>query len=81
MFRPGFIQPVKGVRSKTGWYQAAYDVLGPISPLLLRLAPNYVTTTDRMGRAMIQAADSGYGTRILHSREINALASVVPSAP
>ncbi|HKC58167.1 MAG TPA: hypothetical protein VKC35_18675, partial [Vicinamibacterales bacterium] len=32
MFRPGFIQPVKGVRSKTGWYQAAYDVLAPVSP-------------------------------------------------
>jgi len=27
MFRPGFIQPRKGVRSKTTVYQAAYDVL------------------------------------------------------
>jgi uncharacterized protein YbjT (DUF2867 family) len=74
MFRPGFIQPVKGVRSKTAWYQAAYDVLGPISPLLLRLAPNQVTTTARLGRAMIRVADSGFDKRILHPREINALA-------
>jgi uncharacterized protein YbjT (DUF2867 family) len=74
MFRPGFIQPVKGVRSKTGWYQAAYDVLAPASPLLLRIAPNHVTTTARLGRAMIQVADRGFDKRILHSREINALA-------
>jgi uncharacterized protein YbjT (DUF2867 family) len=74
MFRPGFIQPVKGVRSKTAWYQAAYDVLGPISPLLLRLAPNQITTTARLGRAMIRVADSGFEKRILHPREINALA-------
>ena len=30
MFRPGFIQPLKGVRSKTRLYQAVYNVLGPL---------------------------------------------------
>ena len=74
MFRPGFIQPVKGVRSKTAWYQAAYTVLGPIASVLLRLAPNQVTTTARLGRAMIRVAHGGFDTRILHAREINALA-------
>jgi uncharacterized protein YbjT (DUF2867 family) len=74
MFRPGFIQPVKGVRSRTAWVQAACTVLGPVAPLLLRVAPNHVTTTARLGRAMIQVANSGFDTRILHAREINALA-------
>jgi uncharacterized protein YbjT (DUF2867 family) len=74
MFRPGFIQPVKGVRSKTGWYQAVYDSLRPVAPLVLRLAPNHVTTTARLGRAMIRVAVEGSETRILHPREINALA-------
>jgi uncharacterized protein YbjT (DUF2867 family) len=74
MFRPGFIQPVKGVRSKTAWYQAAYTVLGPIASVLLRLAPNQVTTTARLGRAMIRVAHGGSGKRILHTRDINALA-------
>ena len=74
MFRPGFIQPVKGVRSKTAWYQAVYNVLAPIAPLLLRVAPNQVTTTARVGRAMIEVADRGFDSRILHAREINALA-------
>ena len=75
MFRPGFIQPVKGVRSKTAWYQAAYDVLAPISPPLLRLAPNHITTTARLGRAMIQVASTGYDRNILYTRDINALAA------
>lgn len=75
MFRPGFIQPVRGVRSKTAWYQAAYNVLAPISPLLLRLAPNHITTTARMGRAMIRVASTGYDRNILYTRDINTLAA------
>jgi hypothetical protein len=39
MFRPGYIQPMKGVRSSTRWYQTAYDIVGPLYPLLRRLAP------------------------------------------
>ena len=73
MFRPGFIQPVNGVRSKTAWYQLAYDIIGPISPLLMRLAPTQVTTTARLGRAMIRVAADGYTTRILYPRDINLL--------
>src|SRR6185503_9399079 len=53
MFRPGFIQPRKGVRSKTGWYQAFYNVLGPLYPVLQRVAPKHVTTTEIGGRTMI----------------------------
>jgi uncharacterized protein YbjT (DUF2867 family) len=73
MFRPGFIQPVNGVRSKTAWYQLAYDIIGPISPLLMRIAPTQVTTTARLGRAMIRVAEDGYTTRILYPRDINLL--------
>jgi uncharacterized protein YbjT (DUF2867 family) len=76
MFRPGFIQPVRGVRSKTTWYQAAYTVLAPISPLLLRLAPNHITTTARVGRAMIRVASAGCDRSILYTRDINALAGL-----
>jgi hypothetical protein len=74
MFRPGFIQPRKGVRSKTNWYQAFYTVLGPFYPLLRRLAPKHVTTTENVGRAMIQVAASGYAKRVLENPDINALA-------
>lgn len=45
------IQPLKGIRSKTRWYQALYGVMGPFYPLFRRLLPRYVTTTVNIGRA------------------------------
>jgi uncharacterized protein YbjT (DUF2867 family) len=75
MFRPGFIQPRKGVRSKTGWYQAFYNVLAPFYPVLQRLAPKHVTTTENVGRAMIRVAATGYAKRVLENPDINALAT------
>jgi uncharacterized protein YbjT (DUF2867 family) len=33
MLRPGYIQPMHGIRSKTGWYQALYTVVAPTYPL------------------------------------------------
>jgi len=76
MFRPGYIQPMKGVRSKTGWYQAFYTLARPLYPLLQRIAPDQVTTTDAVGRAMIEVAANGYRTRILGPADINALAGM-----
>jgi uncharacterized protein YbjT (DUF2867 family) len=75
MFRPGYIQPLKGIRSKTRWYQAMYDVLGSLYPLLRRALPRYVTTTANMGRAMIQMAAAGYSKQILFSPDINRLSA------
>jgi uncharacterized protein YbjT (DUF2867 family) len=75
MFRPGYIQPLRGIRSKTGWYQAVYDVIGPLYPLLRRIAPRYVTTTVNVGRAMIQVAVAGYSKNILTTDEINRAAT------
>jgi uncharacterized protein YbjT (DUF2867 family) len=72
MFRPGYIQPMKGVRSSTQWYQRVYDVVGPLYPLLRRLAPGVVTNTETIGRALIRVAAEGYPTRVLEGRDINA---------
>ncbi|MBI3791506.1 MAG: NAD(P)H-binding protein [Gemmatimonadetes bacterium] len=73
MFRPGFIQPMAGVRSKTGWYQAIYTVMAPLSPLLTRVLPGVATTSVRMARAMITVAISGFPSRVVTTRDINAL--------
>ena len=73
MFRPGYIQPLRGIRSKTRLYQAIYDVVGPLYPLLRRIAPRHVTTTTALGRAMIEVADSGAPKAILESDDINRL--------
>ena len=80
MFRPGYIQPLRGIKSKTRWYQALYDVMGPFYPILRRLLPRYVTTTVNIGRAMIQVAASGYSKQILSSTDINQLSAAVGSA-
>lgn len=79
MFRPGYIQPLKRVRSKTSWYQALYTVIGFAYPLLRRLAPKYVTTTVNVGRAMINVAANGYPKKILATTDIN-LAAAIPSS-
>ena len=75
MFRPGYIQPLRGIRSKTRWYQALYDVIGPFYPIVRRLFPKYVTTTTDIGRAMIHVAVSGWSRQILSSGDINQLSS------
>jgi hypothetical protein len=54
--RPGFIQPLNGVVSRTNWYMAVYAVIRPFFALLVRRFPNLATTTERLGRAMIEVA-------------------------
>ena len=74
MFRPGFIQPMKGVRSRTRLYNNLYAVLKYLYPVLKGL-PGYVTSSDRLGQAMLKAVLKGYDQPILESRDINILAS------
>ena len=45
MFRPGYIQPFHGIRTKTKWYRAFYALMGPLYPVWKLLLPQYVTTT------------------------------------
>ncbi|ARA94666.1 epimerase [Rhodothermaceae bacterium RA] len=78
IFRPAYIQPVRGARSRTPLYRAFYAVLTPLYPILKRAFPGYVTTTETVGRALIEAAVNGAEKPILHSREINALARRSP---
>jgi uncharacterized protein YbjT (DUF2867 family) len=70
-FRPGFIQPTYGVRAKTGWYDIAYTVIAPLVPLVRRVAPRYVTSTDEVGRAMLRAARGGYRKRIVTTADMH----------
>ena len=71
MFRPGYIQPMHGVRTKTKWYGTAYAIMAPLYPLLRRLFPRYVTTTEQLGRAMISVAKTSATKRVLESNDIN----------
>ena len=75
MFRPALIQPRYGIRSKTRSYRVLYTVLWPFLPLLKRLAPNSVTTTDRVGQAMLQVVKHGAPARLVTTGDINRLAA------
>jgi uncharacterized protein YbjT (DUF2867 family) len=73
MFRPGFIEPVHGVRSKTAWYRAFYAILRPVTPLLRRVAPDLFLTTEQVGKAMLNVVRRGASKSILESRDIRSL--------
>jgi uncharacterized protein YbjT (DUF2867 family) len=73
MFRPGFIQPLHGIKSKTALYQILYAILGPFNSLVLKFFPKYATSTEVLGRAMIKAARQGAPKKVLESQDINSL--------
>jgi uncharacterized protein YbjT (DUF2867 family) len=75
MFRPGYIQPLHGIRTKTKWYGAMYTVMAPLYPIWKRLLPKYVTTTECVGRAMLNLARRGAPKRLLENQDINGLCS------
>lgn len=74
MFRPGFIQPMRGIKSKTKLYQSLYNVVSPMYPVLNRLFPKFVTNTDKVGMAMLNAITKGYNNKWLENHDINTLA-------
>ncbi len=74
MFRPGLIQPLKGVKSSTRLYAFFYILLTPLFPLI-RISPKLLTTSVNVGRAMIHAVLRGYERKILENADINRLAA------
>lgn len=71
MFRPGFIQPEKGVSSKVPLYKAIYAVISPLFGILDSIFPSKITTTSRLGKAMISVVKNGYMTVYLENDDIN----------
>ncbi len=74
VFRPGVVQPVHGARSRTTAYRVLYSLTEPLLPLLRRLWPGYILTTEQFGRAMLTVARHGAPKRVLESPDISALA-------
>ncbi|CAI0812001.1 epimerase [Serratia quinivorans] len=78
MFRPGAIVPLHGIRSRTRLYDLLYRFFKPLWFGALRLFPQQVTTTERVGLAMLAVARHETALRIIEPAEINRLA--LPSA-
>ena len=66
LMRPAFIRPLKGVRSS----YVIYKILGPLLPLLRKILPRYVTTTEEVGKAMINAVRFGDEKKTLENLDI-----------
>jgi uncharacterized protein YbjT (DUF2867 family) len=73
VFRPGVIQPLHGIRSRTTVYNVMYVVIKPLLPILRWAFPGRILTTEQIGRAMLKVARDGAPKRILESADINAL--------
>ena len=72
MMRPGMITPKNGIKSRTGWYNLFYAIATPFYPLLER-ARSSVTTTEKLGKAMIAVARTRPEKRIYETADINRL--------
>jgi uncharacterized protein YbjT (DUF2867 family) len=73
MFRPSVIEPLHGIVSRTRAYRVLYVVLRPLVALIKLFFPASITTTERVGRAMLVAAKRGAPKAILENPDINAL--------
>ena len=73
VFRPGVIQPMHGEKSKTTLYRVFASIAKPLLPLLRTVFPNYVLTTEEIGRAMLTVVRHGAAKRILESADVRAV--------
>jgi uncharacterized protein YbjT (DUF2867 family) len=73
MFRPGLIEPLDGIQSKTRAYRVLYKLTKPLLPLIRRALPNQVLSTREIGHAMLAVARRGYEKRILETRDLRRL--------
>jgi len=77
IFRPGMIQPLDGIRSKTVAYRIFYSLIKPLLPLLKAALPRQVLSTREVGQAMLAVVRSGAPRRVLESADIGAVARAV----
>ena len=75
MFRPGVIQPLHGVRSKTLAYNIFYTLTGPLLSLARRLLPRHVLSTEELGVAMLEVVRRGAPKAVLETGDIRELLS------
>lgn len=65
VFRPGIIQPMHGIKSRTRFHNILYPVVYPLLLVAKLIKPASVTTSERVGQAMLHVARNGFPKRIL----------------
>ncbi len=71
IFRPGYIQPMRGVKSRVFLYRIVYAIIGWAYPLFQPLFSKSVTTTVAIGQAMINLADGKEKSHVFEVQAIN----------
>ena len=66
MFRPGYIQPIKGLKNT----YKVYKFIAPFYPILKTLFPNYTVSLKEVGQAMIRVALDSPEKKILECVDI-----------
>ena len=69
-FRPGILEPTKGLKNTLPYYKYFMWLL----PVIRVIAPNYISSLKSIGLAMINAVTKGYEKQILEVKDINTLA-------
>lgn len=69
-FRPGILEPTKGLHNTLPYYR----YFGWLLPAIRLMAPKYITTLKELGDAMITAATKGYSKQVLEVKDILAAA-------
>jgi len=75
MFRPGYIQPIKGLKNTLTFYK----FLAPFYPVFNALFPNYTVKLKEVGQAMINVALQSPEKKVLECediKEINGIRAV-----
>jgi len=65
-FRPGFMQPTKGLKNTFGFYK----YISWLYPLMRRIMPKFFSTLKELALAMIHSATIGYDKQILEVKDI-----------
>ena len=65
-FRPGVLEPTKGLKNTLGFYK----YLGWLLPIMRLIASNHISTLKELGLAMINATTKGYEKNIMEVKDI-----------
>lgn len=69
-FRPGYLQPTKGLRNVKKYYH----YMSWMYPFFSTVFPSFVSTLKELGQAMIQVTKNGYSKKVLEVKDIVKLA-------
>lgn len=66
MFRPGYIQPIKGLKNT----YKIYKFLSPFYPIFEKIFPKYVISLEELGNSMINVTLNDYMKKVLENWDI-----------